>query len=79
MLASYFKYDGDCAVCTIGQEYEHCYCWMLYSGVSEFKKNEDKVRGSVRLSSARIYFVGHCDRVLEKKEKVLFVWLSFGN
>jgi len=33
----------------------------------------------LRLSYARISFVGHCDRFFEKKEKALYAWLSFGN
>jgi hypothetical protein len=33
----------------------------------------------LRFSGARISFVGHCGRFFEKKEKALYVWLSFGN
>jgi hypothetical protein len=51
---------------------------MLYSGVSKFKENEHKVRGSVKAnvsSSARISCVSHCESVLEKKGKAFYVWL----
>lgn len=33
----------------------------------------------LRLSNARISFIGHCDQFFEEKEKALYVWLSFGN
>jgi hypothetical protein len=54
---------------------------MLYSGIIEFKKIEDKVKVSVKasVSSVRISSVSHCEPFLEKKQKALHVWLNFGD
>lgn len=43
------------------------------------RKMKTRLGEVLRLSSARISFVGHCDQFFEKKEKALYVWLSFGN
>jgi hypothetical protein len=52
------------------------FCILVYVNSRKMKTRLGEV---LRLSSARISFVGHCDRFFEKEEKALYVWLSFGN
>jgi hypothetical protein len=44
------------------------------------KKNEDKIRGSIKAnasSSVKIPYVYHCDPMIEKVERSLYVWLEY--
>jgi len=52
------------------------FCTLVYVNSRKMKTRLGEV---LRLSSARISFVGHCDRFFEKEEKALYVALSFGN